>query len=461
MTTSLTIGVSPSPGRNTLEVAPEDCTSHNSLIGPQGPPGPEGPQGPTGQTGLPGPQGPMGPTGPQGIQGTTGPQGATGATGAASTVPGPVGPQGPQGATGPQGPTGAASTVPGPQGPQGPAGPQGPTGATGAASTVPGPQGPQGPTGATGSQGPAGSTGATGPGVAVGGTTGQVLTKINATDYNTNWTTPFGQAAADALYLPLAGGTLTGNLLFSADNTKDIGASAANRPRNLFLGSSLTAGGNVTVGSSAAVQTSAGDLNLGAAAALYWRIQAGSGTMYPITTNGYDLGGSGNTIRSIYLGTSADIGRGSANWITIMAPGQGNLPGIGVAGAATDQGITIASKGNGSITLLSQNGYSFLANFIPAASGTNYFQFLAGATTVAPVISAVGGDTNIHLGLTAKGTGMVYSTSDFKIGGKVGFNNTNPAAKPTVSGAKGSNAALASLLAALVSYGLITDTTTA
>jgi len=71
------------------------------------------------------------------------------------------------GATGPQGPTGAT-------GPQGPTGNTGPQGATGA----------QGPTGNTGPQGPAGQ------GVPTGGTTGQVLSKINATDYNTQWTTP-------------------------------------------------------------------------------------------------------------------------------------------------------------------------------------------------------------------------------------------------------------------------------
>jgi len=40
-------------------------------------------------------------------------------------------------------------------------------------------------------------------------------------------------------YLPLAGGTLTGDLLFSLDNTKDIGASGATRPRTIYLGTSV------------------------------------------------------------------------------------------------------------------------------------------------------------------------------------------------------------------------------
>lgn len=48
-----------------------------------------------------------------------------------------------------------------------------------------------------------------------------------------------------------------------------------------------------------------------------------------------------------------------------------------------------------------------------------------------------------------------------KVSGNVGFYGTTPAAKPTVSGAKGSNAALGSLLTALSSLGLITDSTSA
>lgn len=42
----------------------------------------------------------------------------------------------------------------------------------------------------------------------------------------------------------------------------------------------------------------------------------------------------------------------------------------------------------------------------------------------------------------------------------VGFNGSAPIGKPTVTGAKGGNAALASLLTALANYGLITDSTT-
>ena len=65
----------------------------------------------------------------------------------------------------------------GPAGNDGAAGAQGPQGA----------QGPAGNNGAAGAQGPAGNDGAPGQGVPTGGTVGQVLAKIDSTDYNTEW----------------------------------------------------------------------------------------------------------------------------------------------------------------------------------------------------------------------------------------------------------------------------------
>lgn len=67
-----------------------------------------------------------------------------------------------------------------------------PTGATGATGPS-GATGAVGPTGATGAVGPSGSTGAVGPsgstgaGAPTGGTTGQMLIKASATDYDFTW----------------------------------------------------------------------------------------------------------------------------------------------------------------------------------------------------------------------------------------------------------------------------------
>ena len=69
---------------------------------------------------------------------------------------------------------------------------------------------------------------------------GSVYIRINEVDLSSYLTT----ATAASTYLPLVGGTLTGNLLFT-DATYDIGASGATRPRDGFFSRNLTVGGNI------------------------------------------------------------------------------------------------------------------------------------------------------------------------------------------------------------------------
>jgi hypothetical protein len=80
--------------------------------------------------------------------------------------------------------------------------------------------GPQGPTGAAGANGATGATGATGPGVVAGGAAGQVLSKIDATDYNTQWINPpaTGAPAADGILTGLAL-TVAGSILSVSTGT--------------------------------------------------------------------------------------------------------------------------------------------------------------------------------------------------------------------------------------------------
>lgn len=63
-------------------------------------------------------------------------------------------------------------------------------------------------------------------------------------------------------------------------------------------------------------------------------------------------------------------------------------------------------------------------------------------------------------GMTAGGSLAVAQDLAHR-GTKVGFFNTAPATKPTVTGSRGGNAALASLLTALASLGILIDSTTA
>jgi len=169
-------------------------------IGAVGVPGPQGPAGPEGPTGPQGIQGGQGADGPQGIQGAQGSQGIQGADG----PPGPEGPIGPQGDMGPQGTQGIQGPQglqgdPGAQGAQGDVGPQGNDGLQGAQG-IQGIQGIQGPPGADGAQGAQGTPGV---GVPVGGTAGQALTKIDGTDFNTQWSTIAG-GSVPVIRMPLS-----------------------------------------------------------------------------------------------------------------------------------------------------------------------------------------------------------------------------------------------------------------
>jgi hypothetical protein len=86
-----------------------------------------------------------------------------------------------------------------------------------------------------------------------------------------------------------------------------------------------------------------------------------------------------------------------------------------------------------------------------------------GATTVGGALTVAGaGTVNGNLVAGNLFTNAITANTTLTVTGGAGFHGSAPAAtKPAVTGAKGSNAALASVIAALVSYGLISDSTSA
>lgn len=151
------------------------------LSGSQGIQGPRGPQGEQGEQGIQGLQGIQGIQGPAGNDGVTPSITATATADSLSSN----NPTVTVTKTGTDAQPSFAFAFSGFKGERGEQGLQGI-------------QGIQGETGATGATGPAG---ANGQGIPTGGTAGQVLAKVDGTDYNTEWVTPqSGGGSAPVIY---------------------------------------------------------------------------------------------------------------------------------------------------------------------------------------------------------------------------------------------------------------------
>lgn len=90
------------------------------------------------------------------------------------------------------------------------------------------------------------------------------------------------------------------------------------------------------------------------------------------------------------------------------------------------------------------------------ASAVNNLAVTGAVTGGFPTLSSKGSDINISLGLTAKGTGKVVIGASIN---GLGFFGSGGEVKQTITGSRSGNAALASLLTALGTYGLINDST--
>jgi len=117
-------------------------------------------------------------------------------------------------------------------------------GATGSTGST----GATGSTGTTGSQGVAGNNGTNGQGVPVGGSSGQVLSKSSATDYDTTWSTPL--TVSDTAYNATSWNTNTDaptkNAVRDKIETMDT-AIALNTAKVTYPSADATKVGHITV----------------------------------------------------------------------------------------------------------------------------------------------------------------------------------------------------------------------
>jgi hypothetical protein len=154
------------------------------------------------------------------------------------------------------------------------------------------------------------------------------------------------------------------------------------------------------------------------------------------------------------------------------APG-GNATDIQVndgAGGLTGSGDFTYDASTGTLAFIpAAQGGSFEANPVDSGSAADFSVAAAPSSGFINALATDGtnnGQVNIdHTGVEIKTVGAADVTIDparnIKMSGTgLGFFGTPAIAKPTVSGSKGGNAALTSLITALANYGLITDSTT-
>ena len=217
------------------------------------------------------------------------------------------------GATGPAGATGAT----GAQGIQGVTGPQGPAGATGAT----GAQGPQGPQGNNGATGATGATGTAGQGVPTGGTTGQVLTKIDGSNYNTQWTTPSSSGGGSMVFY----GTISFNMSIATANV--LNTIVWNNPTINSSSQMNTSTGVFTVNSTGYYLITMGGVVSSPAATISGLKVNGSNVVFGAScTNTNALPGSGQTQCSHLIRLAA--GDQLTTWISPNQAGGSILSGL-------------------------------------------------------------------------------------------------------------------------------------
>jgi len=214
-----------------------------------------------------------------------------------------------------------------------------------------------GPQGASGTNG---TNGTNGQGVPVGGTTGQVLAKINATDYNTQWTTP-------------AAGTVT-----SVTGTAPIVSSGGTTPAISVTAASTAAAGVVQLSDSTSTTSSTVAATSTAAKAAYDRGSTGvtdaataqttANAAIPkstVTTAGDVIYATGSAaVARLGIGTAGQVltvnsGATAPQWSTAASGGvtsvTGTAPIVSSGGATPAISVTAASTSASGVVQLSDS----------------------------------------------------------------------------------------------------------
>ena len=156
--------------------------------------------------------------------------------------------------------------------------------------------------------------------------------------------------------------------------------------------------------------------------------------------------------------------------IKIVGASGSHWPSITVNSSNTDCSLALYTKGAGSALIYSGNtiqlytASTYEGFRVQSGTGTDWLQVKSGNGFGA--LSVRGESSDASVIILGKGTGGVRLQggtgtvkAEFDSTG-LGFFGATPIAQPTVTGSKGGNAALASLITALAAYGLIINSTT-
>lgn len=167
-------------------------------------------------------------------------------------------------------------------------------------------------------------------------------------------------------------------------------------------------------------------------------------------------GAAGQTAKLATEGEStADLTLSAGGTFYLVKPGGGV---VALKADASNSSLDLYGTGANYVRLGNGNGLHLLAGTGTGGTYVNALRVVGGTAGNGAVITALGSDTNIMIRTAGVGTG---GTQIEPSGGRVGFYGTTPVAKAAITGSRGGNAALASLLSQLATLGLITDSTTA
>jgi hypothetical protein len=240
------------------------------------------------------------------------------------------------------------------------------------------------------------------------------VTTLNASGATTlDGTVALGNAAGDIITVP---GTIGSNLVFT-DNTYDIGASGATRPRNLFLAGAATVGGNLSVGGTLTLTGGVnlnGNVTVGDTSADTLTINATITSNLLFTDNTYDIGASGATRpRNLFLAGNATIGGAQTLTGALTVDSTTDSTSTTTGSIQTDGGVGIAK--------------ALFVGTTGTFGGTLYTQslYLGNSRVVIRDNSIEEYATNSNAGVAVNYTGYQNGTTQFRdfdiYNGKAGF----------------------------------------